>query len=144
MNDPIAVTDLEMVFMLVADGDFYFLFQVDGSTTWALKPLEDLFQTPTPSMLRRPVQLSLQHLSQLFPSANVRLLPKPSQGLGVYMKFRGLRACVSWTQVQLARERLARFTSHRAVRVTADLARPWTCSSYTYHCVLYNHDKRWL
>ena len=105
MNDPIAVTDLEMVFMLVADGDFYFLFQVDGSTTWALKP---------------------------------------SQGLGVYMKFRGLRAGVSWTQVQLARERLARFTSHRAVRVTADLARPWTCSSYTYHCVLYNHDKRWL
>ena len=63
VNDPIALTDLEIVFMLVADGDFCFPFQLDGSTTWTLKRLEDLFPTPRLSMLLRHVQLSLQHLA---------------------------------------------------------------------------------
>lgn len=125
-NPPISVSDLELVFMLTGDPSFCFPFQLDGSTAWTLKRLDELFQTPTIVMLLRPVQLSLQHLVQLFPGAFSRLQPQPCVELGVYMKFRGLKACFNWTQVQLARERLTRFTCHRAVRVTADLARSWT------------------
>ena len=125
-NQPIVVSDLDLVFVFSCDSDFLFPFQLDGSTSWQMRRLADLFQRPTVGMLLRPIQSAMQHLAQLFPEAIVQTPSKPAKEYGVYKQFRGIRAFLPGTIVEQARERLVRFTTGRAVRKTADLARPMT------------------
>eukprot|EP00435_Cladocopium_sp_Y103_P044356 s1388_g12.t1 len=125
-NRPIVVTELEVLFMLVADSDFEFPFQLDGSTGWKMQKLEELFQTPTVVMLLRPLQQALQQISLLFPDIALHTPPRQAKELGLYIPFKGVRACFPEALVQQARDRARRFTSNRAVKRTGDLARPLT------------------
>ena len=125
-NPPVTISDLEFVFILLDSGDFAFPFQLDGSTNWQMKHLEDLFQKPTMAMLLRPLQQALQHINFLFPDVTLRTPSRPAKELGVYISLKGLRACLPRPIVQQARERLISFTCHRPVRRAGDLARPVT------------------
>eukprot|EP00435_Cladocopium_sp_Y103_P037022 s2118_g9.t1 len=109
-NQPICISEIELVFALCGDPSFCFPFQLDGSTNWSMRRLADLFQKPTLAALLRPIQWTLQHLAKLFPGAIQRTPPKPA---------------IQQILVQ-AREQLVRFTSSRGVRRASDLARPWT------------------
>eukprot|EP00435_Cladocopium_sp_Y103_P050994 s1970_g15.t1 len=123
---PLIISEVELVFLLAMDTDFCFPFQLDGTTNWTMRRLVDLFQRPTFAMLLRPVQWTMQHLEKLFPEVLIRTPPKPSKEIGVYMNFRGVKACISRTLLDEAREKLASFTASRGIRKTSDLARPWT------------------
>ena len=123
-HQPVVVSEIELVFLFACDRDFYFPFQLDGTTDWCLRRLDDLFQKPTVAMLLRPIQWVVQHLSKLFPLAIDRTPAKPSISLGVYMSFRGLRLCLPVSLIGMARTSLVRFTTNRSVRKTSDLARP--------------------
>ena len=115
---------LELTFLFAADSDFLFPFQVDGSTDWKMRALNNLFQTPTVSMLLRPVQQAMQHIDKLFPEVLNRAPPAPSPDTGVYMKFRSQRLRIPASLLEEARDRLKRFTCSRHVRRTCDIARP--------------------
>ena len=125
-NPPVTISDLEFVFILLDSGDFAFPFQLDGSTNWQMKHLEDLFQKPTMAMLLRPLQQALQQINFLFPDVTLRTPSRPAKELGVYISLKGLRAYLPRPIVQQARERLISFTCHRPVRRAGDLARPVT------------------
>ena len=122
----VSLLDIELVFLLLGVEGFLFPFQLDGSTNWAMRSLESLFQRPTLTLLLRPVQTAMQQLFDLFPEAIARISPSPAKELGVYMSFWGIRVCMPELLLQQAQERLKRFTQSRAVRKTADLARPVT------------------
>ena len=120
----VIVSDIELVFLLVQDGEFVFPFQLDGSLNWTMRSLSDLFQQPTVAMLLRPVQFALRHILDLFPGVLHRGPPAPLPNLGVYMNFRGTRLRFPLPLLQVARDHLRRFTQSRNVRRTCDIARP--------------------
>eukprot|EP00438_Fugacium_kawagutii_P034912 Skav206373 [mRNA] locus=scaffold834:175796:187689:- [translate_table: standard] len=57
------LSEVEFVFALIADPAFQFPFQLDGSSTWEFRCLDELFQKPTVTQLLRIVKLALKSAS---------------------------------------------------------------------------------
>ena len=118
------LTELELVFALHLDRDFHFVYQLSGNTTWVSRSRDSLFQTPTFTMLLRPVQMALQFLHELFPQLPFKLAPQCDPKIGIVKSFPGLYLRMSDDLYMQTRQAVAVFTQTRPVRRAADLARP--------------------
>eukprot|EP00438_Fugacium_kawagutii_P025911 Skav228848 [mRNA] locus=scaffold4472:1077:5912:+ [translate_table: standard] len=118
------LSEVEFVFALISDPAFQFPFQLDGSSTWEFRCLDELFQKPTVTQLLRIVKLALKSFSAIFPQVAFRHASRTNPCIGLHKAFQGIGIWLCQDHFLRTRQLVLDFTRRRPVRRACDLARP--------------------
>lgn len=118
------LSEVELVFALLATPGFPFPVQVASSGSWVLRPPDEQFQKPTLVDLLRAVQFAIKGLMAAFPHLSFNQEPRADPVIGLYKPFRGLRLKILGSFYRDVRMKVSAFTMHRPLRRSNDLARP--------------------